>query len=66
MKILKTIENSDGSATLEMLLDKKETNFFIELGLNKALEDSLINFENSLGITNHEPPKRKKRGGVKR
>ena len=61
MKLLKMIENSDGSATMEIILDKQETNFFIELGINKVLMDSLERFEASLAAK----PK-KKGGGLKR
>lgn len=50
MKLLKLTENSDGSATMEIILNKEETNFFIELGINKALVDSLERFEASLEI----------------
>lgn len=59
MKLLKMTENSDGSATMEIILDKQETNFFIELGINKVLMDSLKDFEASL-------PRKKKGGGIKR
>jgi hypothetical protein len=48
-----------------MLLNKKEASFFIELGINKALADSLENFEESLRVPDRKFPV-KKRGGVKR
>jgi len=48
---------------MEIILNKEETNFFIELGINKALIDTLEEFESKLGIPDRKIPSRKMRGG---
>lgn len=73
MKITKLIEKKDGSAVMELEMDKKERDFMMELGVNEMIRIRLKMFEENLllkpkkgGIVNHEPPKPKKRGGVKK
>ena len=39
MEILNVIDNPDGSATLEVDMDKEEMRLFMEIGLNKVLKD---------------------------
>ena len=71
MNILKTTDKKDGSVVMDIELTKEEANFFIELGINKALKDSIEMLEKELydpayHINEPPKPKPKKRGGIKR
>lgn len=79
MKITKVIEHKDGSATMELEMNKIERDFMMELGVNEMIRIRMELFEKNLtkkgkrkveettfGVVPHEPPKPKKRGGVKK
>jgi len=61
MKLVSLQENKDGSITVKFDMTKKEVDFYLELGVNKALADAILEFESNLGVVNHEPPKPRKR-----
>jgi hypothetical protein len=48
MKVIKVIEHKDGSANMEVEMNKKERDFVMELGVNEILKRQLKIFEDSL------------------